>query len=120
MDQYLLLLREDPAQYADLSPTDMQALIARYRAWSQKLAEAGRLVGGEKLTDEGGRRLRVGPNGPLVTDGPYAESKDVIGGTFVLRAASYDEAVALAADCPHLRGNNQIEVRRIENLDAAP
>lgn len=116
MDSYLLLLHEDPGQYANLSPADIGAMIERYRAWSRKLAAAGRLVGGDKLADEGGKRLRAGPRGPIVTDGPFIESKDVIGGTFVVKAASYDEAVALVADCPHLHGDNVIELRRIENM----
>jgi hypothetical protein len=114
MDSYLLLLHEDPSQYAAMSPTEMQALIERYRQWSQKMAQAGRLVGGEKLADEGGKRVRAGATGPLVSDGPFAESKDVIGGYFVIQAQSYDEAVKLVADCPHLRGGNAIQLRRIE------
>jgi hypothetical protein len=114
MDSYLLLLREDPKQYMNLSPTEMQALIERYRAWSTQLAQQGRLVDGHKLTDEGGKRVRASADRPLVTDGPFAESKDVIGGLFIIKAASYDEAVRLVADCPHLRGDNEIELRRIE------
>ncbi len=116
MDSYLLLLREDPSQYVHLSPSQMGEIIERYRAWSRKLAAQGRLVDGQKLADEGGKRLRAGAagTGPIVTDGPFIESKDVIGGTFIIQAASYDEAVALIADCPHLRGDNVIELRRIE------
>jgi hypothetical protein len=117
MDTYLLMLHEDPRQYASLSPAEMGAVVERYRAWSQKLAAEGRLVGGEKLADEPGRRMRAGPMGPIVTDGPTIESKDVIGGFFMIRAASYDEAVALAADCPHLNGDNVIVLRRIEALE---
>ena len=114
MDNYLLLLHEDPSQYAALSPSDIQAIIEQYRIWSRKLAEAGRLVEGHKLSDEGGKRVRAGKGSPLVTDGPYAESKDVIGGLFVVKASSYDEAVKLVSDCPHLRGRNEIELRKIE------
>ena len=114
MDTYLLLLREDPKQYMNLSPTEMQALIERYRAWSTQLAQQGRLVDGHKLTDEGGKRVRVGKDGPLVTDGPFAESKDVVGGLFIIKATSYGEAVQLVADCPHLHGGNEIELRKIE------
>ncbi len=117
MDKYLLLLREDPSQYAAISPTQMQSIIEQYRQWAGKLAQAGRLAGGDKLADEGGKRVRAGAKAPLVTDGPFIESKDVIGGTFVILADSYDEAVRLVADCPHLRGTNEIEIRRIEAID---
>ena len=116
MDDYLLLLHEDPSQYAAMSPAEMQAVIERYRQWAQKMAAAGRLAGGHKLADEGGKRVRVGSGRPLVTDGPFIESKDVIGGYFVIRAASYDDAVAAVADCPHLRGGNEIELRRIDKV----
>jgi hypothetical protein len=116
MNQYLLLLHEDPSQYASLSPSEMQAIIERYRAWSRGLAEQGRLVDGHKLADEGGKRLRAGNAGTLVTDGPYVECKDVIGGLFVIKAASYEEAVRLISDCPHLRGGNEIELRCIDRL----
>lgn len=117
MDSYLLLLHEDPSQYAALSPAEMGEIIERYRAWSQKLAAQGRLAGGEKLADEGGKRLRAGKQGPVVSDGPFIETKDVIGGYFIVKAESYDDAVALVADCPHLRGGNVIQLRRIETLD---
>lgn len=116
MDSYMLLLHEDPSQYAAMSPTEMQALLGRYRAWSQKMAEQGRLVGGHKLADEGGKRVRAGANGPLATDGPFAESKDVVGGYFIIQAGSYDEAIKLVADCPHLRGGNVIQLRRIDAM----
>lgn len=116
MNDYLLLLREDTSNWAGLSPAEMGEIIQQYRAWSQKLAEQGRLIEGHKLADEGGKRVRGSVGRALVTDGPYAETKDVIGGLFVIRAASYEEAVELVADCPHLRTGNEIEIRRIEIL----
>lgn len=116
MDQYLLLLHESPADYADVSPSEMQAIIDRYSKWAKQLAAEGRIAGGHKLADDGGKRLRAGRGGgaPLVTDGPYAEAKDVVGGLFIVNAESYDDAVRIATSCPHLRGDNVVEVRRIE------
>ncbi len=113
MRDYLLLLHENPAQFADVSPAEMQAIIERYSAWSRELAEAGRLVSGTKLTDEGGRHLRRNGTSVAVTDGPYAETREVIGGQFVIRAEGYDEACTLAKGCPHL-DNGWIEVREVE------
>ena len=54
-----------------------------------------------------------GAAGALVTDGPYAEAREVVGGYFTVRAADYDGAVAIARDCPHL-AHGWIEVREIE------
>lgn len=115
MPKFMLLLREDPARFAQLSPADMQSVIEEYRAWSQKLGAEGRMLGGEKLADEGGRRMVARGGGLSVTDGPYAEAKDVIGGFFTIEAADYAEAERLAADCPHLRFG-EVELRRVEDI----
>jgi hypothetical protein len=114
MNQYVLLLHERPASYADVTPAQMQEVIARYKAWSMDLAQRGLLVGGEKLADDGGRQLRLKNGRPLATDGPYAEAHDVIGGYFVIQADSDAQAEELAQSCPHLSGEQWIEIRRIE------
>jgi hypothetical protein len=111
MHQYLLLLHETPGDYASLSPAQMQEEVARYGAWAGDLAQKGLLVSGEKLADDGGRHLRAGG---VAVDGPYAEAKDVIGGFFMVKAADDAQAEKMAASCPHLRGRNWIEIRRID------
>jgi hypothetical protein len=114
MHHYLLLLHERPADSAELSPADIEEIIADYRRWSEDLAARGLLVSGEKLADDGGRHLRLHGDKPLATDGPYAEAHDVIGGLFIVKADDDDAAQQLAATCPHLRGSQWIEIRRIE------
>lgn len=123
MPQFMLLLHENPADFQELSPEDMQRIIERYTAWSERLAADGTLVSGIKLRDEGGRHLRAAARRPgagnggtpdvRVTDGPYVESKEVVGGLYVVRAPDYDAAVAIARDCPHM-ANGWIELREIE------
>lgn len=112
--QYLLLLHENPASYADLSADEMREIVARYAQWAEEMAAAGHLLGGEKLADDGGRHLRLQQGRPVATDGPYAEAQDVIGGFFLLQADDDAQAQALAASCPHLQGSAWIEIRRIE------
>jgi hypothetical protein len=112
--QYLLLLHEHPADAREVSPSEMAEIIAAYKTWSRGLAERGLLMGGEKLTDDGGRHLRLQAGKPVATDGPYAEAHDVIGGIFTLRCDSDAKAEPLAATCPHLRGTQWIEIRRID------
>lgn len=114
MNSYVFLLHERPATYADVTPAQMQEIVAAYKAWAGGLAEKGLLVGGEKLADDGGRHLRLQGGRPLATDGPYAEAHDVIGGYFVVNAASDADAEALAQTCPHLQGDSWIEIRRID------
>jgi hypothetical protein len=115
MNQYLLILRDDPAVFHQLSPQQIQEVFAKYRDWRTRLQESGRYVGGNKLEDKTGRVLSAdGPSSPMrITDGPYAESKEVLGGYFLVNAESYEDAVELCRDCPHLE-YGEIEVRRIE------
>lgn len=116
MNQYLLLLHEVPAESACITPSEMQEIVARHRAWATSLAERGLLAGGEKLTDDGGRHLRRRGDTSLATDGPYAEAHDVIGGFYLLRAASDAEAERLATECPHGIGSQWIEIRRVDPM----
>lgn len=114
MPNYILLLHEQPADFSQMPMDEIQAVIAEYVAWSKKLEADGKYAGGQKLKDEGGKRLS-GYNGDFrVTDGPYAEAKEVIGGFFTITAADYDEAVAVSKDCPHLKYGGRIELREIE------
>ena len=114
MPDYMLLLYDNPTDFSDLSPEEMQAIIGKYTAWRDRLAEEGRLVGSDKLTDGEGRVLK-GANGDLrVTDGPFSETKEVIGGYFTIKAADYDEAVEVSKGCPHLGFGGTIEIREIE------
>jgi len=116
MHSYLLLLHEKPADAAAPSAAEMAEIVQRYKTWSAGLAQRGLLAGGEKLSDDGGRHLRLQGGRPLATDGPYAEAHDVIGGLFIVKAASDADAdaEALAATCPHLQGSQWIEIRRVE------
>ncbi|NOK18923.1 transcription initiation protein [Corallococcus carmarthensis] len=116
MARFLMLLHENPAQFATLSPAELQAIVEEYARWSEQLLQEGRLLQGEKLRDEGGRRLKQQGGQLLVSDGPYAEVKDVVGGLFILSADSYDAAVALARTCPHLRYGGEVELRAIEEV----
>lgn len=113
MPQYLLLLHDAGTMPPELSPEDIQQIIQRYVAWRQRVAANGRRVDGHKLRDGEGRVVRGKVGAPVVTDGPYAEAKEVIGGLFLVEGKSYDEVVALCRDCPHLEFGT-IEIREVE------
>jgi hypothetical protein len=117
MAQFMLLLHENPHQFAGLSQKELLAVIEEYRAWGQRLAAEGKLVASHKLTDEGGRHLQKRGSEILMTDGPFAEAKEVLGGYYIVNAASYDEAVGIAKTGPHLRYNGRIEVRKVDLVD---
>jgi len=77
---------------------------------------AGRLQGGSKLTDDAGRILRNAGGRVAVTDGPFTESKEMVGGYFLLAAGDYAEACRIASECPHLKYGSYLEVRQVEEL----
>ena len=114
MADYLLLLRDEPSEYFDtISPEEMQAIIARYTAWRDQLAERGQLVGTNKLTDGEGRVMRRVDDKVRVVDGPYSEAKEIVGGYFLVSAESYEAAIEIAEACPHL-DYGSVEIREVE------
>ncbi len=113
MPQFMLLLHDSGTMPPTLSPEDVQGIIQRYIDWRKKVAGNGRRVEGHKLRDGDGRLLRGKVGAPTITDGPYVEAKEVIGGLFIIEARDYAEVSKLAADCPHLDFGT-IEIREIE------
>ena len=113
MKKFIMLLHDTGSFPADLSPDQIQAIIQRYVAWRQKIQKDGRNVDGHKLTDGQGRVMRGAAGRTKVTDGPYAEAREVIGGLFIVEANSYEEMVELSKDCPHL-DFGAIEIREVD------
>ena len=116
MPKYMLFLHEDQGQFDDRSHEEMMRVIKEYGAWATKMREEKRFVGGEKLADDSGKVLRTKNSKIVVTDGPYAESKEIVGGYFTITAASYEEACEIAKACPHLKYGGRVEVREIHEL----
>lgn len=114
MKQFILLMHEQVDEAEEMSPEKMQATIARYSNWAQSLGEQGKYVSGEKLADDAGRVLRTVNGDMIVSDGPYSETKDVVGGYFIIRAADYAEAEEIARSCPHAERGRPIEIRHLE------
>jgi hypothetical protein len=121
MAQYMLLLHQAPNYNMDLPREKMLEMTKRYMTWAEGLGAKGKLAGGEKLTAGGVRHVKAKDGKPVVTDGPYAEAKDVVGGYFVIEAKDQAEAEAIAKDCPHVTivASNWIEIRPIESMAEA-
>lgn len=108
--QYLLLFRgADWPQ--TLSPEQIQSVMSRWREWFAELDREGRVRGAQPLVPEG--RLVSGKGGHIVADGPFAESKEAIGGYFAIVADDMDEAVEIAQGCPGLEFGAVVEVRPV-------
>ncbi len=112
-DEYLLLMRGTHWS-AGMSPAELQRAMTDFYAWVDGLVKAGVHRGAQPLVEEG--KLVSGAKGATVTDGAFAESKEAIGGYFLLAVSGLDEAVRLAQACPILAHGVQIEVRPVADL----
>ena len=109
--RYMLIFRGGAVSRDDLSPSVLQAHVEKWYRWADELAREGRGNVGTPL-ENGGRAVR-GPE-RMVTDGPYAESKDLVTGAMIIDAASLDDAVAVARQCPTYEFGGSVEVRRVQ------
>ena len=108
--EYMLIFRgTDWAK--GLSAEEMQQVAGQWMAWFKGLMEAGKVTAGNPLEPEG--KVVSGKGGRVVSDGPFAESKETIGGYFLLKVNTMDEAVAIAKDCPGLPYGARVEVRQV-------
>ena len=96
--------------YKGLSPEQMQHLADKWMAWFNRLKDQGTAIAGNPLEREG--RIVSGKN-CVVSDGPFAESKETIGGYFLLKVNTLDDAVAIAKECPGLPYGIRVEVRPV-------
>ena len=102
MSKFLCIYRESTERRAKPSPEEMQALQQAWYAWIQKYSSA--IVPGGDGLKHSGRVLKAG----LVTDGPYAEAKEIIVSFTIIQAENYDAALAIARACPP---GHTIEIR---------
>ena len=96
--------------YKGLSPEQMQQVADRWMAWFKGLTDEGTAIAGNPLEPRG--KVVSGKNG-VVSDGPFAESKETIGGYFLLNVGTMEEALAIAQQCPGLPYGIRVEVRPV-------
>jgi hypothetical protein len=114
MPDFILLLNRPAGAPPALPPEQAAAVTKEYMDWGDRLRAEGRLKAGEKLTFDAGRVMRASGGRVTVTDGPYAESKELLGGFFLITARDYNEACRIAESCPHFKYGGSIEVRQID------
>ncbi len=115
--KYMLLLTSDPADEPAPNDASFGAYMGEWDAYSHALAEAGAMVAGEALqgTDTAST-VRVRDGKRIITDGPFIESKEVIGGYYVIDVANLDEALDWAAKIPNAHFGT-VEVRPVMEFD---
>lgn len=114
MKDFMLIYRntlEVEQSYAQQSPEAMQASLAKWGAWLGALAQQGKLTdGGHPLYSQG--KIVKGKT-KKITDGPFIEGKEIVGGYSIIKANDYEEALLLAQGCPVLEDDGIIEAREI-------
>jgi hypothetical protein len=113
MEKFMLLFQgvmptEEP------SPEQMKEGMEKWMAWINKLAAEGKYVSGEPLLP-GGKVIKG--NARNVTDGPFTEGKEIIGGYFIINAEDYDEAVALCEGYPDYATGGTVIVRQVMKME---
>lgn len=110
MKEYLYLFRGGDSRMAQESPEGMQTHMQKWKVWMDGLAKAGQLVAGQPL-DKAGKV--VAQRGNLITDGPFTEGKEVVGGYLIVKAKDFDQAVELSKGCPIYEFDGTTEVREL-------
>lgn len=110
--EYLVLSRGQWDRHA--AREDIQAAIDRFYAWHDRLVAEGRMLAGQRLAREGKLVSRQ-----AITDGPFTEAREIVGGYWTILAPSLDEAAAIAAENPCLAYGLAFEVRPIEPVRAS-
>ncbi|MCP2328868.1 hypothetical protein HDA40_007375 [Hamadaea flava] len=111
MAKYLILIHGDEQPWENPSPADLDAMMAAHNAFSAKHGSA--IVGGEALqSTKTATSIRADGT---ITDGPFAEIKEALGGYYLIQAADLDEAIAIAKDCPMPDGG--VEVRPVMEFE---
>ena len=113
MEKFMLIFHG--GQTSGMSPEEMQSNMGRWMAWIDKLAKEEMYVTGEPLLPGG--KLMTGKGGKTVTDGPYTEGKEVVGGFFIIKAKDMNEAVAISKDCPDFDLGGSVQVRQVMKMD---
>jgi hypothetical protein len=111
--RYLLLIGSDDKTAPAAPRAEMEAIVAGHRRFAEDLRASGKMVVGERLRPEGdSSRVRVKAGQRQVMDGPFAETKEALGGFYLIECETKEEAVAWAKKIPLLEGGF-IEVRPI-------
>ncbi len=115
--QYMLLIYADPAEFARLSDGERQGIYPEYRQFTDSIAKSGNYRAGDPLEPVSAAttvRMRQGKR--MVTDGPFAETKEHLGGYYLVEAKDLDEAIGIAARIPSARFG-AVEVRPVRKIE---
>ena len=115
--KYLCLIYDEEKKLADMSKSEMDALMHEYFAFTDDIRKSGHYLGGESLQPvHTATTLRIRNGKMSTTDGPFAETKEQLGGFYLINAKDLNDAIQVASRIPSARFGS-IEVRPIEEFD---
>ncbi|MGB0716478.1 MAG: YciI family protein [Phycisphaerae bacterium] len=115
--QYMLLIHSDESVYPKMSEEEMNTLMAGYGKFTEELQSAGAMVVAHRLQPtHSATTVRIREGETMITDGPFAETKEQFGGYYIVEAGDLDEAMAWAAKIPTVKYGS-VEVRPIWAMD---
>jgi len=110
MKEFMLVFRQPSYDHSNVSPNEMQAITKRWQDWVGGIAAQGKLSSnGSRLSQEG----KVLKAGGVITEGPFVEIRERLGGYMFIKADSLEEATTLAHGCPALDANGSVEIRPV-------
>ena len=114
MPSYMFLIYGDESRLAESTQEDWDQMLQAHEAWQEQVAGAGaKVIDGAPLeASSTATSIRRGDSGPMVTDGPFAETKEALGGYYVVECADLDAALALASALP----GEGVEVRPVISI----
>jgi hypothetical protein len=117
--QYMILIYEDEKEWAKMPEAEMNKVFAEFMQYSKDLGASGGLIGGASLQPTAtATTVRVRGGKTSTTDGPFAETKEQLGGYYIIEAKNLDDAIKWAAKCPSSAAGS-IEVRPLGVISAA-
>lgn len=118
--KYMLIMRATDETWAASANVDFDEVIAAMGKFNEEMIQAGVLVAGEGLDPSPGVVVDYSTEPPVVTDGPYGETKELFGGFWILEVTSQEEAVEWAKRAPLAGPGSKAEIRRITSPDEFP
>jgi len=117
--RYILLIYDDEKAMAAKSQAEMAAQLDAWFKYTQALQQSGKMLGGEALKPTPtATTVRVREGRTLTTDGPFAETKEQLGGYYMINAEDIDEAIEWAAKMPHTARGGAVEVRPVMEFES--
>lgn len=117
MKEFMMIFRNEKMDDGQIpSEEQMQTAMKQWQSWIKDIAEKGKYSGTNRLLSES----KVLKPGNVISDGPYAEVKEVVGGYLIVKADSIDEATEMAKSCPNLMYGGNVEVRSVMPIEVDP